>query len=478
MKHANRSYFGSAVSVAVSNGLSAAGGFAALAVLTRILSKEDLGGYVVAYSLVSLAAVISVWGFERSLVLQIAAYPAEPEDMRGRQLMLRTCAVAASIGLIAGTAMAVSADKMVALGLIPQVASWLPWLVLAPATIAVSALLQAWFRANHRVEISSLMAGVNDAARAALFALVLIAGLGLPSIAIAVVLSAALPILILGWAARGTRDREPFTIGAAELSSGALVAIANLSRFGLRSFDVVAVGLLADGVTTAIYAVAARLAMFCQMGAEALQPAFSPRVRRHFTSGDLDSAERELHHALVTALLVTFGVAGVLILSAPLLLDLLGGFDAAITPLIILIAGYVLSSGAGLLFSFMNMSGEIRGTTLVRVASIPVFFLFVALLVPRFGESGAAAALALALAVMMVVLLLYVRIRLEIVATTWSMTTLTLAGVTLLFASAAGEVGTRAAGAGLLGLIPIALIVDRNARNLPRALLRLMRGEP
>ena len=477
MKAANRSYFGSAVSVAISKVLSAVAGFAALAVLSRMLSKEDLGGYVVAFSFVSLAALISIWGFDRSLVLRIAAYPAVPHDMRGRWMVLKVVAISSALGILAGTALALSSDWVVALGLIPEVAPWLPWLVLAPAMMAVSTVLQAWFRANHRAEISSLMHGVSDAARAAFFGVALVFGCGIPGISAAVVVSAALPALILLWAARGTRDREPSGFGSGEFTNGAFVTLSNLSRFGLRSLDVIAVGILADGTATAIYAVAARLGTFCQMGAEALQPAFSPRIRHYFASGDLHSAERELHRALAAALLVTLLVAGLLVLAAPLLLNLLGGFEDATVPLMILIAGYVLSSGAALLFSFINMSGEIRGTTLIRALTLPVFFVFVAVLVPRYGESGAAAALALVLVFMMGALLLYVRFTLHISAATWSLTALTCAGVVMLSAGAAEMIGTKQAGLGLLLLVPVALIVDRNARVLPKALARLMRGQ-
>lgn len=477
MRAANRTYFGSAVSVAISKALSAVAGFAALAILSRILSKEELGGYVVAFSLVTLGALISNWGFERSLILRVAAYPPEPHDMRGRQMVLKAVAVAAFLGVLSGIALAVSGDWLVAIGLIPQVVPWLPWLVLAPATMAVAMLLQAWFRANHRAEISSMMYGVSDAARAALFALVLLFGLGILSVGLAVVVSSALPILVLVWAARGTRDREPHNLAPDEVVNGAFVVLANLSRFGLRSLDVIAIGLLADGVATATYAVAARLATFCQMGSEALQPAFSPRVRRYFASGDIQSAERELHRALAAALVVTLGVAGTLVLAAPLLLAIIGGFESASGPLMILIAGYILSSGAGLLLSFVNMTGEIRGTTLIRAVTLPIFFAFVAVFVPRYGESGAATALAVSLGFMMAALLIYVRLRLGVSAATWGTTALIGAGISILSASAHGVIGTLETGLGLLFLIPVALVFDRNARILPKALLRLMRGE-
>ena len=475
MKSAGRSYFEGAAATSVSTLVSAASGFVSLYFLTRILTKEELGGYAFAFSAVSLLAFVAAWGFERNLMLRIARLAPDPKDLRGRGLVLRAVGVSTLIALVLIVGLYLAAPTVVALGAIPEAELWLVLLVIALVPMAASAQMQAWFRANSRIVTASLTNGAVNLFRALLLAGVFLAGGGVGSVAAAVILSTLAPVLIIGFLGRHARDRPPSNLRLRDAWTGAVMVVQKISNYGLRLVDVILVGFLASGVATAEYAVAARLALFCGMGSEAMQPTFAPRGRRYFATGDLASAAREYHIARAAGFLVSLGVAILLVLLGPRLLEFFGDFDAAFGPLLVLSAGYIVTAGAGFHFSYLQMQGEIWGTTVLRLSGLVVMVALAFLLIPTLAALGGALALTGAIVYLNASSLYYMYRRTGFPGLTRASAALTMLAAILLTAGGLGYVAPVPLAAALTAVGLAAFVIDDHAKAVFRLVIQGLR---
>lgn len=467
---AGRSYASGAVAVVVSTALTAVGGFVSLYLLARILTKDDLGGYSFAFNVLTLLAFVATWGFDRTIMLRVARLAAAPSDLRGRGLVRRATVRTVAISCVLAALLPLAASRLIQMGALPAAGFWLPAMAVALIPMAVSAIFQAWFRANSRVEVSSLTYGAVNAVRALLLVVVLIAGGGPVAVAVAVILSACVPVVTLGWLARGSRDRPPAYLRPQDMWNGAFVVLQKLSHYGLNILDVILVGLLASGAETAEYAVAARLAAFCGMGAEALQPTFSPRSRRHFARGDTAAAGHEYHLARAASFLVSLAIAIPLVLLGPPLLGIFGDFAAAYPPMLILTAGYVAAAGAGLHFTYLQMQGELLGTTFLRLSALGLLVAASVLLVPGLGAKGGALALFAAVLLMNGASVAYLYRRTGFAGVTGLSLLLTGLAVGLLLAGGIRGIAPPVLALALVVVGVLAVAIDRHARQVLRLL--------
>ncbi|WP_433989478.1 hypothetical protein SuNHUV7_41200 (plasmid) [Pseudoseohaeicola sp. NH-UV-7] len=477
MTAANKTYLAGAAAVGLSSALGAGAGFVSLFLLTRILTKEDVGGYAFAFSLLQLLSFITIWGSDRYILLNVAQYPPQQGVLLEVRLALRLALIASLAAFGTGIGLWVAADALVAAGAIETAAFWVPALAFALVPMSASTIFIAWFRANHRAALSSLMYGLTDVSRAILFACIFLLGAGSKAIAAVVVLSSFTPLLALGLVARGQAHADLCSTENPTKTRPLFNVLGKLATYGLRIFDIILVGMFSDAETTAIYAVAARLAVFCALGSEAMQPSFAPRARGHIVRGDATQSQLELHRARAAALLLTLTVAGCLTLVGPMLLGLFGGFEASFAPLLVLMAGYVLASGAGLLISMLSMSEEIVASTMIRLAALGVFFATAVPLIQWHGASGAAAAFAVAQLAVISSTVVFSRAKLGFWALDIVSGSITCMATAVLFLAAAGHLSSLAAGVLVLAAIPVLLVADSHARVLPGAALRALRGQ-
>ena len=474
MTPAGRSYASGAAAVAVSTALSAGGGFISLYLLAQVLTKDELGGYAFAFNVLSLLAFVAAWGVERTIMLRVARLPPAPHDLRGRGLALRATALSGLFASLLIGLLLLATPRLVDWGALPAAGFWLPALALALIPMAISAILQAWFRANSRIAVSSLTHGAVNAARAVLLAAVLALGGGPVAVAVAVILSTGVPVFILGWLARDARTRPPAFIRFSDLRSGALVVVQKVSNYGLRILDVILVGVLASGVETAEYAVAARLAAFCGMGAEALQPTFAPRARRHFTTGDAPSAGHEYQLARAASFLLSLLIAIALVLFGSRVLNIFGDFSGAYPTMLILLASYMVASGAGMHFLYLHMQGELIGTAILRLASLGLLVAGAVLLVPVLGALGGAMALCGAVLALNAASVAYLHTRTGFAGLTFASATPTVLAAALLLIAGLWQVSAGPLALALMAVGALSLAIDGHSRTVLRMLFDLL----
>ncbi|MCV3273857.1 oligosaccharide flippase family protein [Roseobacter sp. WL0113] len=456
--------------------LSAAGGFVSLYFLARLLSKDELGGYAFTFNILTLLALVAAWGFERNIMLRVARFSSAPADLRGRGLALRATIISVLLALALAVGLLVAAPQLGMIGATEEARAWIPLLAVALVPMAAAAPLQAWFRANGRVATASMSYGLVNASRAVLLALVFLLGGAAPAVAIAVVISTLVPILLIGWAGRHARTRPPVYLRPSDIWTGAVVVVQKISNYGLRIIDVILVGLLITAAETAEYAVAARLAVFCGMGSEALQPTFVPRGRRHFATGNHAAAFREYHLARASGFVISLGVATLLAVVGPLLLGIFGAFQPAYGPMLVLSAGYVVTAGAGLHFPYLLTRGELFGTTILRLCALLLLIGSAFVLVPPLGVLGGALALGLAVLALNVAALIY----LHHLTGFWGMTrpsvALVGAATLLLLAGGLDLIAPAPLVVALLGVGVAAFVIDHHTKAAGLAVLRRVRA--
>ena len=385
-------YLLGAAAVATSHTAGAVAGFFSLWLLARILSKEMLGGYAFASAVVALVSLIATLGLDRSLLLRIAPLPERSDCLHGGGLAARVTILTALAGSLLALGLALSAAPFVSHGALPEAEFWFPALSVAVVPMVTTMMLQVWYQANHRVPISAAMPGIADLLRSLLFAVVFVTGLGALGVAAAATLAAAAPAVILIYHAWRRTRASPRHFGHGDLASGLQFLVLRLSNQGMRHIDLLMMGLLATGAGTAEYAVAARLASVTDYGRAALIQSFSPRVRRWLSSGGFTAAFREYDNVRCVSLAVALSVSAGFVLIGRPLLQLLGHFEAAYTPLLLLAASYIVTAGFGMHSSYLAMAEEVGWSALMRVVALAIFVGLNLALIPHFGAAGAALA--------------------------------------------------------------------------------------
>ncbi len=390
-------YLSAAMAATASFAASGIAGFVSLYFLAQTLSKEEFGAYSLAANVMLLVALLATLGLDRTLLLRLAPLDAQSGNLLGRSLFWQTCWIGAGFAAVLGLAVWLAAGKA-GDGLISASATW--WIMaLVPALVPLTllALARAWFQANHRAGDAALMPGVADAARAGMIAMAFAASLGKTGVAVAFCLSALVPLIILGFRARGHSESLPAGLPARQLGRdigrGLIFCSQRVVDVGLYLIDIIIIGLVASDAVIAEYAIAARLAAMTDLGRLALISAFTPRVRMHHHAGNATLLAQEYHRARLASFVIACLVAVAMTLTGSRLLAFFGDFSSSYDPLMVLVSGYVFTAASGLHASYLTMTGEVRLSALIRAFGLALAIAALALLTPQFGAMGAAIAI-------------------------------------------------------------------------------------
>ena len=467
MRSARASYLAGISAVAASTVASAAAGFASLWFLTQVLSKDLFGAYTFSMSVVMLLAIVGTMGLDRVLLLRVAALPTEAGVLRGSALARRVLAFGGAAALTLAVLLWLFADRVVAAGAPPEAHFWLRALAAAIVPVTLAWLAQAWFQANHRVSEATVLPGLVDLARAVLIGTVFMAGGGAAGVAAAVIAAACLPVAVLAWKSRiARRESEPHRIAGEDFRLGVYFVLQNLSNQGLRYFDLVLVGLVTTAVITADYAVAARLAVLCDMGRLALKPTFTPRARRYLGSGASEGLAREYHLLRLGGLVFALAGSAGFVLFGEWLLSIFGPYASCYQPMLVLCAAYVVGAGAGMHSSYLAMSGEVRTSATIRLLSLALFVAALVVLAPRHGALGAAFAMLAAQVMANGVSLAMLRRRTGFVGVPVSAAVVAGLSVLALCSGGLGMVAGAWLAVILIGLASVAAAVEHQTRRV------------
>lgn len=416
MQTVRKAYFSGASGALTSRGLSVVAGMLSLWLLARILSTDDLAGYVAAMSLLVLLGHASGLGIERAMLLRITPGAHSNHVLAGRGMAARTAALVAVLSLCVA---------LLAWGLTSGRAN-LPdnttdeWIARLWPIIPGQALLLVlihWYQANHWMGLSQVVPGVHDGLRSLAFAVVFAFGLGAGAVAAGAVLASVLPVLVLVCIAAGRSEAKPTLLRLSDIWSGVQFLAIRVATMGLRQIDVFVMGVAVGGLETAAYAIASRIGDIAQVGRQAFMQTYAPRARLHHTSGDGPAIAREFAATRTMSFLMTLAVSFAAIVFGVPALNLFGEFASGYPVLLLVLAGHVLTAGFGAHDVHMSMIDHLGIATINRIATFLLFLLLLLVLVPRFEGLGAASAFVLTAAAYGVIgsVLLHLRSALPLV---------------------------------------------------------------
>lgn len=151
-------------------------------------------------------------------------------------------------------------------------------------------------------------------------------------------------------------------------------------------------GALSNPEDVGLYSVAVKLALITSFISNAVSAYVSPNIAKCFFSGQRNELRKLLRSGTKLIFFATIPVVGILIAFGQLLLPLLFApeFSAAYLPMIIILAGQLVSSISGPVANFLNMTGREKVVRNYMLMTTAINLALSLVLIPLFGLYGAA----------------------------------------------------------------------------------------
>lgn len=374
-------------------------GLVVAALLAQILGPKEYGLYSVAFAAMTILAVPSRLGLPNFVVREVAGAVAGDTPALLRRI------VAAALMLVAVSSAVVLGLAFAWTGLVHDMSSYgetlLIGLCLVPI-LAVTVVLGAALRGMGRLVAGLLPEQVVR--YVLLIGLLLVCTLFVDDVTapdamglhvVAALLALGVTVVIwIGARPPRNRGRAPsVSMRTMLLSTGSLGVIAGAQTLN-ANLDILMLGYLTDAETAGLYKVASTAALLPVAGMQAINMVAMPDFARAYRDGNRqrlqDIATRCARLIVATALPASLA----LILGGVWMLRVMFGADyvASYLPMVILVAGQLVSALFGSVITILNMTGHerdvLKGVVIASLLNIALN----AALIPPFGAVGAAAA--------------------------------------------------------------------------------------
>ncbi len=398
--------------------------FLTTVLLARLLGPSDYGVYTFVYATISLLSVPSEFGLT-TLVARETARGMVSQDYASVQGVWRWSGRAATLISLTLVGLSVVVIWLFREPLTSQrLITFLCALALVPL-IALGDLRGAALTGLHHVMAGQLP---EFLLRPGIFALLLViaalAGNSLFSAPIAMglyVFSSAVTFVVGAWLLWRTtpltvrKARPSFSSRTWLLSALPLAFIGGMQLIDQQA-SILLQGLFLPDASIGTYRIASQVAVLASFGLTTINIVLTPRFATLYAQGDLARLQR-----LVTAsarVILAFNLlltVGFIIWGKSFLVLAFGSpYAAGYTPLMILLVGQLINSGAGSVGLLLNMSGHeretARGMTIAAILNVVLNLL----LLPRLGINGSAIATSSSLIIWNILLWWAVRKKLGI----------------------------------------------------------------
>lgn len=219
---------------------------------------------------------------------------------------------------------------------------------------------------------------------------------------LAAFVGAALVAIVLAWYAVGPRGRRgprrrSLRLVAGHMRPASVMMVSSAVLVLYQQIDIILLGVLADAALVGIYRPASQLAQLIAFATQTVTVPLMPLIARYYAEGNYALLQRVLVLLSRLAVLGTLGVfTGFVVVGKPLIAWIFGAeFVAGYNPLLILAGSYVISTMAGVVGIFMNMTGHARYVAMVSVVSLLLNVAMLMVAIPLAGLEGAAMAMAI-----------------------------------------------------------------------------------
>ena len=378
-------------------------------VLARVMGVSDYGSYAFVVATVTLLGVPAILGVDRLLVRDLAVYVGDHSYGLARGLLARatqqTLVMSLAIALIAAAGAFVLAGGVVSNDL---VAIWVG--LMALPFLALGRVAQGGLMGLHRVVTGQFPDLLLRPGLLLASVVVVIVALGPPLsaplviglYALTMAIACGVAYLLLFSNRPGAMRSEPAAYRGREWL-GASVALALLSSTAIINAQtgIVLLGAIGTPEGAGLYSVAQRGALLVAFPLAAVNAAIGPTAARLWAA-----RERGRLQHLVTAssrgvMLGSLPIGLIFIVFGQQIITLLFGpdFAAANAPLAILSVGQLVNAATGSVAVLLVMTGYQHRATAAMAAGAALNVLLGVVLIPAYGEVGAAIAAATSLVV-------------------------------------------------------------------------------
>lgn len=373
--------------------------------LARGLGVERYGYYGIAMAVIALIGIPGEFGVPQLVTREVAAASARQDLPRLFGVIRWANRMAILIALPAAGATALGAYLLLGPGSSP-----VAWAIMLGAPIiplvALTKIRGSALQGLHQVVLGQVPFILLRPLLLAVLLLglfALIPGAGAPeAMALNAVTAAAALLASHLWLRAQLPQPRPTLLveaGRSWLGSSMPMALSNGMRLMRGQLAVLLMGLLVSAADVGLFRVAVSVAVMVAAPNTLLMTVTTPLMTRLYTEG----ATERLQKLATSSARAQF--MGTLLLSLPLMVapePLLGvvfgrDFEAAAVALQILCAAWLCSSALGLAAILLNMTGHERRVTRAMAWTLGINAIALILLVPRWGDIGAASATALSM---------------------------------------------------------------------------------
>ena len=361
--------------------------------LAQALGAEQLGLYLTATSLVSIAAVVAGGGYPNIVLKVVTGRPGVVRRLNG---FARVAVVDCCVGALCMAALLAGGTRLI------EGASAIEVAVVALPLLAFGRLLNAFAVAHGRPLAANLpdmlgkpmlmgggllvliLAGVPIDARTA--AWLFVAGALLPTGFLAAVMVRAGIFSRIG-AKVDRRFRKQLRRTALPLT-----AVSVFSAFSTEVV-IVASSLFLTPAQVGIFGVSLKIAALIGFSIQAIHQVELPAIAAAYRQGLTETVKSVVIRTNRAAVLATAVGAGVIAIFAPAILALFGdGFVAGTRVLMILLAFQVVRAWLGPSVQALTLVSAQRTSSILTLVTVVAVFLGCAILIPLYGDIGAAIA--------------------------------------------------------------------------------------
>ena len=426
-------------------------GFIASAIIARVLGPDVLGVYVLAWTVIMGAAILTTFGFEGGFVKYISMYVAQGKTREARVVYLRGIRFGVIAAIIATSAV-VLLRRPIALTLFkePRLERALLFMAFAMVPYTLARLQAAGLRALKDMKRSIIGAEFwFRIPRLAVFLIFYYAGfkymrpdLGLLGVVFASV-AASITSALMTFVYLKRSGPYLFDRGAkAEIPTGELMRYSasmlaeTTTAFALLEGGRLILGFFLKSAEVGIYNIVVLLAMIATLFTFSFNAIFSPIIADIYHRGRI-----ELMRSLLTTItrwivLLTLPVYAWIILSGEVVLGIFGDeFVRGYPALVILATAQLIDSTAGSIASCLAMTKYQRYNVYNTIAMAIVSIGLNIWLIPRMGIAGAAVATACSIILVNVARLIEGKLLLEVMPYDHAMLKVVATGAVLIAAA-------------------------------------------
>lgn len=392
--------------------------------LARLMGPSNYGDYTVIITTVNLLLVLSVFGFDSSILRFLPSFIAKKDYssangfVRFSYRMITILSILCSIGLFIFLLTKAKKNNI-------AFSEGLFWGVLLIPFLAFVYQASAVLRSLNKIKTSLLSVYFLFPVLMGLTCLYYYYSNNRLTVDAAMLInlgcSAAICIFINRRARKVLKEQAPsenLTFESRKwISVSSILFFTTAFDLLLRQSDILMVSYFLGNTKAGYYSVAAKLALLASLGLSVADYVFMPKIAALFESRQLMKLQQFVRNSSLQILSITLPVVFLLFLGGKWILGFFGNaFSFSYVPLIILLCGQVINAMTGMVGGLMSMTGYQKTFFAFYFFAFIIQFTLNIILIPIFDIVGAAIGSSLAMIFLNICAYIFVKKKLKIKA--------------------------------------------------------------